>query len=98
MNYLLLNLVFVVLIFGLLLAAGQLQKLRLKPLLLTLLLVLVATAIFDSLIVHLGLVTYDPAKILEIYIGKAPIEDFAYAVVVVGLVPVLWKLNGERHD
>lgn len=98
MNYLLLNLAFTLLIFGLLLATGQLQKLRLKPLLFTLLIVLVATAFFDSLIVQLGLVTYDPTKILGIYIAKAPVEDFAYAVVAVGLVPVLWRLNGQKHD
>lgn len=98
MTYLWLNLFVMVLIGLVLVASGQLLKLPRKPLLATLGIILIATAVFDSIIVELGLVTYDTAKILGIYIAAAPLEDFAYALVVVALVPVLWKVNGTRHE
>jgi len=98
MTYLILNLIFVTVVFVVLVLTGQLQKLHPKPVLVTLLVLLVATAVFDSLLVGLGLVTYDLTKILGIYIGKAPIEDFAYTLVVVALVPVLWIVNGKQDD
>lgn len=98
MTYMLLNVCFMVILFAALLASGRLQQLRPRPLLITLGILLITTAVFDSIIVQLGLVTYDTAKILGIYIGKAPVEDFGYAIVAVGLVPVLWKLNGRDNE
>lgn len=52
------------------------------------------TALFDSLIIAYGIVDYDVSKILDIYIGKAPIEDFFYTVAAVVLVPALWRMFG----
>ncbi|NBU33607.1 lycopene cyclase domain-containing protein [bacterium] len=52
---------------------------------------LVLTTIFDSLIVALKICDYDTSKILGIYVGKAPIEDFFYAVIAAILVPSLWN-------
>lgn len=49
------------------------------------------TAIFDSLIIAAGIVAYDTSRILTLYIGRAPIEDFAYACVSVILVITLWE-------
>ena len=98
MTYILLNLVFIVVILAVLVATKQLQKLRPKPVLFTLLVLVLLTAVFDNFIIGFGLVTYDTAKILGVYIGKAPIEDFAYTLVVVGLVPVLWNVMGKRHE
>lgn len=43
----------------------------------------VLTAVFDNLIVGLSIVDYDPAKILGIHIGVAPVEDFMYALLAV---------------
>ena len=40
----------------------------------------IATAIFDNLIVGSGIVAYDENLILGIKIGYAPIEDFAYSL------------------
>jgi lycopene cyclase domain-containing protein len=51
---------------------------------------LLLTAIFDSLIVRSGIVAYTRSHILGVYIGKAPIEDFFYAVVAAILAPLLW--------
>lgn len=50
------------------------------------------TAIFDSLIIGAGIVGYDPTKLLGLYIGLAPIEDFFYAILAAIIVPVLWKV------
>lgn len=63
----------------------------------TLLLLLILTAVFDNLIVGLSIVGYDTAKILQIYIGKAPIEDFMYTILAVVLVPAMWRLFGANH-
>lgn len=62
-----------------------------RPLLLTLCIVLVMTAIFDSLIIMSGIVGYDAQRILGVVIWQAPIEDFAYAVASVILVGLLWE-------
>lgn len=57
----------------------------------TLLAVLSLTAVFDSLIIACGIVAYDTSHILGVYIGRAPIEDFAYACVSVIVVVILWE-------
>lgn len=49
------------------------------------------TAIFDNLIVLAGIVKYDRSKLMEVFVGVVPIEDFAYTVVAVLLIPALWR-------
>ena len=62
-----------------------------------LVMLIILTAVFDSLIISAGIVDYDPAKILGLKIGLAPIEDFAYSLVVVVLIPAIWnKLEASR--
>jgi len=51
---------------------------------------LLLTAVFDSLIIATGIVAYDTSKLLGIYIGIAPIEDFFYAILAAILIPLLW--------
>lgn len=53
---------------------------------------LVLTLIFDNLIIAAGIVGYDSAKLVGIYIGIAPIEDFFYTVLAALIIPTLWKL------
>ena len=52
---------------------------------------LVLTAVFDNLIILAGIVDYDQTKLLGINVGVVPIEDFAYTVVAIVLVPTIWK-------
>ena len=52
---------------------------------------LVLTAIFDSLIIWAGIVGYDTSKILGVYVGLAPIEDFFYALLAAILIPIFWQ-------
>lgn len=55
----------------------------------------VFTAVFDSLIIGAGIVGYDERHLLGWFIGLAPVEDFAYAVAALVLLPALWV--GWRH-
>ena len=74
-----------------------LRRLPHRPLLLTALVLLTLTVIFDNLIVGLDIVGYDEALIWGVRIPIAPIEDLAYAVGAVLLVPTLWELLGRRE-
>ncbi len=62
-----------------------------RSVIVTLCILIACTAVFDSLIIAAGIVDYDTTKILGIYIGTAPIEDFMYALLAAVLVPALWK-------
>lgn len=56
------------------------------------------TAVFDNVIIALGVVDYDPSKILGLLIGLSPIEDFAYTIAAVLLVPTLWVIFSRRAN
>lgn len=58
---------------------------------------LVMTAVFDNLMIRSGLVAYDDEQRLGWSIGVAPIEDFAYSVAAVLLLPALWHLLARRR-
>ena len=94
-TYLLVNLVFLA---AVMIAYKIRPRKPSKTWLLTLAALLVMTAVFDSLIVGSDIVGYDTNKILGIYIGNAPVEDFFYAVLAVILVPTVWKLMEKKHD
>jgi len=64
----------------------------LKPLIATTAVMFSLTAIFDNVIIGTGIVAYDPNKISGVTIGFAPIEDFAYTVLAIVLVPSLFNL------
>ena len=57
---------------------------------------LLLTAVFDNVMIAIGLVGYDSDRISGLRIGVAPIEDFAYAVAAVLLLPALWHLTARR--
>ncbi|HEY0373217.1 MAG TPA: lycopene cyclase domain-containing protein [Amnibacterium sp.] len=58
----------------------------------------VATALFDSVIVGTGIVGYDTTRILGLRIGAAPVEDFAYPIAAGLALPALWHLLGRRRS
>ena len=64
---------------------------RARVLTLTGLALLALTVMFDNLIVAVGIVEYDEALILGVRMPIAPVEDLAYAVGAVLLVPALWQ-------
>jgi lycopene cyclase domain-containing protein len=59
-------------------------------------LLIALTAIFDNVIIGTGIVDYDDALISGIRIGVAPIEDFAYTVAALVLLPAVWHLLPTR--
>lgn len=64
----------------------------------TLLFLLILTLIFDNIIISLDIVAYNSDVILGYYIGKAPLEDFLYALLAVIIVPLLWHKQGKKSD
>ena len=58
--------------------------------------VLVLTAVFDNIMIGVGLVAYDPALISGVFVGIAPVEDFAYPVAAALLLPAVWSLLTEQ--
>ena len=94
MTYLLLNILFTLtaIVTGFWLYPKRLRKIAsmaLVPLLL-------ATAIFDNLIVGFGIVAYDSSKICGLFIGFVPVEDFCYSIAAVWLVPAIWRAALNR--
>jgi lycopene cyclase domain-containing protein len=59
---------------------------------------LVMTAVFDNVMIGVGLVGYDEARISGAFVGIAPLEDFAYAVAALVLLPSIWTLLGSRRE
>ena len=58
----------------------------------------VMTAIFDNVMIGIGLVGYNNTLISGAFVGIAPLEDFAYAIAAFILLPSLWTLLGRRHE
>ena len=58
----------------------------------TALVLLTLTAVFDNIMIGVGLVDYGDAQISGIRLGIMPIEDFAYTVFAVLALPSLWTL------
>ena len=59
---------------------------------------LVMTAVFDNVMIGVGLVGYDESRISGAFVGIAPLEDFAYAVAALVLLPSVWTLLGSRRE
>jgi lycopene cyclase domain-containing protein len=58
---------------------------------------LVFTAVFDNVLIGLGFVGYNRSLISGVFIGSAPLEDFAYTVAAAILLPSLWTLLARRR-
>lgn len=74
-----------------------LRRLPGRPLALTALVLVALTAVFDNVIVGLGIVAYDDSLISGVRLWHAPIEDFAYALGAVMLIPALWTWLGRTN-
>jgi lycopene cyclase domain-containing protein len=59
--------------------------------------VLLLTAVFDNIMIGVGLVAYDADLISGLFVGLAPVEDFAYPVAAALLLPALWSLLGGAN-
>lgn len=63
-----------------------------RAVLLTAVVLLVLTAVFDNVMIAVGLFDYADAEISGLRIGRAPIEDFAYPLAGVLLLTAVWNL------
>jgi lycopene cyclase domain-containing protein len=70
----------------------------LVPALVTVVVLVALTAVFDNVIVGTGIVGYDPTRILGLRVGVAPIEDFAYAIAAALALPALWQVGRPRRQ
>lgn len=98
MTYLLLNLPFLGAVALVAVAAGLARRRpQWRAIGLATILLAVLTAVADNVIVATGVVAYDPDRISGLRLGVAPVEDFAYAVAAVVLLPSLWALLAPRE-
>jgi lycopene cyclase domain-containing protein len=95
MTYLALNVTFMLIAFVILNLVSR--KSPWRAIGFTMLWMLLVTLVFDNVIIGLEIVGYDKTKISGILLGLAPIEDFAYTVVAVLAVSIIWtKLTKEK--
>lgn len=59
---------------------------------------LVLTAIFDNLMIAVGLIIYPEEHLSGLFIGLAPLEDFSYPLCAAFLVPAVFTLLARRTD
>ena len=100
MTYLLLNSVFLALAVGvavLAFATHRMPRRSLPTMGVSLVVVFALTAVFDNMMIAVGLFGYDPAHTVGVMIGRAPLEDFSYPLAAVILLPSLWALFRGRE-
>lgn len=66
-------------------------RVTVKCVVVAVILLLLLTAVFDNLIIGSGIVAYHAGRISGVYIFKAPIEDFAYAIAAVLMMRTAWE-------
>ena len=97
MTYWLMNAPFLV-IAGVVAAVAVLRGVRpaAVPWLVAFVVMMTLTAIFDNAIIGFGLVDYNDALISGIRLGFAPLEDFAYTLAALLIIPALWHLLAPK--
>lgn len=100
MTYLLVNLIVLalaVVVTAVLLGPLPQRGRALLLIMLTAAVVSVFTAVFDTLMIGVGLFEYDPEQLVGLRVGLAPIEDFAYVALAALLLPALWLRLGAAR-
>lgn len=107
MTYIALNAAFAIPIAVVAITAWKTRRGRLprwRAYAVALLVLVIDTAIFDNVLIALGIVDYNPDRILGVKLWLAPVEDFAYSIGACILLPALWalippkKTAGHRTD
>jgi lycopene cyclase domain-containing protein len=96
MSYWTLNAIFLAVILAVAILARR--RVRWPAVGITTAILLIMTAVFDNIMISIGLVAYNGSLISGAFIGVAPLEDFAYAIAAVVGLPSLWVLLGRRRD
>lgn len=63
----------------------------------TIVVLFVLTAVFDTAMIATGLFHYSADHLLGVHIGLAPLEDFAYPLAGAVLLPALWAALRARR-
>lgn len=79
-------------------ASGDRRRTRVRAVVLGGAVLLLLTAVFDSVMIAAGLFTYEERHLVGPKIGLAPVEDFAYPIAVLILLPALWTNLRSRRD
>jgi len=58
---------------------------------------LALTAVFDNVMIGVGLYSYPDEHLSGLRVGLAPIEDFAYPLAAAFLVPAVYTLTRRRE-
>jgi lycopene cyclase domain-containing protein len=58
---------------------------------------LALTAVFDNVMIAVGLFSYDLESLSGAHLGHVPVEDFAYPVAAALMLPALWVLLRRRE-
>lgn len=94
-TYLILNAIFI----GVMLIAAR--YMGLKPTLRLMIaggILLILTAVFDNLAIASDLFGYSTDRLLGLYLILAPVEDFAYTIGAIIIVPAVWSALNERKN
>ncbi|WP_431218260.1 lycopene cyclase domain-containing protein [Leifsonia xyli] len=104
MTYLLLSVLFLLIAAGVLAVALAVAPDRARvvrrwwaPVAIAGVAVLLLTAVFDNLMIGAGFMTYSRADISGAKLGLVPLEDFAYPLAALLLLPALWLLFRPRR-
>lgn len=62
------------------------------------LVLLVLTAVFDNIMIGVGLIDYPEHHLSGLRIGIAPLEDFSYPLCAAFLVPAVYTLLDRRKE
>ena len=70
------------------------------PAMLSGLVLVVLTSAFDNLMIAAGFMSYRADAVSGVRVGAVPVEDFAYPLAALFLLPALWVLFSRRlrHD
>src|SRR5690606_35535408 len=72
------------------------RRIPVLPTVIAAVVLVVLTAVFDTVMIVAGLFTYVDAQIWGPRIGLAPIEDFSYPLALALLLPAVWELADRR--
>lgn len=72
------------------------RSLSWRALSIAVLVLLLMTAVFDNLIIYSGIVAYDENLISGLKLFLAPIEDFSYTILALGLVPAIFEALSKK--
>lgn len=99
MTYAILSAVFLMIAIVIALIAGRcVPRVGIAALALAAVGLLVLTAVFDTVMIAAGLFGYADGLTLGPVIGLAPVEDFAYPLAAIILLPALWAKLRSGHD